>query len=109
MKRSVFVPSKMVAASHALLAIEHLKCASETEELNFKFYLGWIHLNLNSYMWLVAAIYGSEGLEPLEGDDDAERGRRMGVHQSLSCDSLGSLFCKPFYWGMIDIQKTVDA
>lgn len=56
MKRSVFVPPKMVAASHALLAIEHLKCASETEELNFKFYLGWIHLNLNSYMWLVAAI-----------------------------------------------------
>ena len=33
--------------------------ASMTEELNFKFYLISLNINLNSYMWLVATVLNS--------------------------------------------------
>lgn len=40
-----------------------LNVASVSKELNFKFYLILIDLNLNVYMWLTAATVGSAGLE----------------------------------------------
>ena len=33
------------------------------EELDFRFYLFLIHINVNSYMWLVAIILDSTALE----------------------------------------------
>ena len=45
--------------------IEHWNVVSATEELNFKFYLILISLNLslNGHMWLVATLLDSVALE----------------------------------------------
>lgn len=42
---------------------DYLHMAIVKEELDFRFYLFLIHINVNSYLWLVAIILDSTALD----------------------------------------------
>ena len=52
---------------------DYLHMAIVKEELDFRFYLFLIHINVNSYLWLVAIILDSTALD-ITGKRNTERG-----------------------------------